>query len=96
MEPIYSLTSLQRSPSEVKAAAQDSVVRITEQGAGAYIFCSEKAFERRIQREREDAAFDARMIEAVGRGVADIEACRYVTSVDEAFDRADVMRSKCA
>ena len=40
MEPIYSMTTLQRNPSQVKAAARDSVVRITEQGAGAYVFCS--------------------------------------------------------
>ena len=35
MDPIFSMTSLQRNLSEVKAAARDSVVRITEQGAGS-------------------------------------------------------------
>ncbi len=96
MEPIYSMTTLQRNPSQVKDAARDSVVRITEQGAGAYVFCSETAFERRIAQEREDAAFEARLSEAVGRGLADIDAGRFVTSVDEAFDAADSLRSKRA
>lgn len=96
MEPIYSMTALQRNPSQVKEAARDSVVRITEQGAGAYVFCSEEAFERRIAAEREDAAFEARLAEAVGRGIADIESDRYVTSVEEAFARAEELRAKHA
>lgn len=96
MEPIFSMTTLQRSPNEVKKAARDSVVRITEQGAGAYVFCSEDAFEKRIAREREDAAYEARLLEAVGRGVADIEAGRYTTSIDEAFTRADELRMRYA
>ncbi len=92
MEPIFSMTTLQRNPSQVKEAARDSVVRITEQGAGAYVFCSEEEFERRIAAEREDAAFEARLSEAVGRGIADIEAGRYETSVEGAFARADELR----
>lgn len=96
MEPIYSMTTLQRNPSQVKAVARDSVVRITEQGSGAYVFCSEEAFERRIAAEREDAAFEARLTEAVGRGIADIEAGRYTTSVEEAFARAEEPRRKRA
>ncbi|MDO4428578.1 MAG: hypothetical protein Q4B91_03605 [Atopobiaceae bacterium] len=90
------MTTLQRNPSQVKDAARDSVVRITEQGAGAYVFCSEKAFEHRIAQEREDAAFETRLSEAVGRGLADIDADRFVTSVAEAFDAADALRSKRA
>lgn len=90
------MTTLQRNPSKVKAAAESSIVRISEQGAGAYVFCSEDAFEQRIAREREDAAFEARLAEAIGRGVSDIEAGRFTTSVDEAFSRADQLRRKRA
>lgn len=90
------MTALQRSPNEVKKAARDSVVRITEQGAGAYVFCSEDAFEKRIARKREDAAYEARLLEAVGRGVAYIEAGRYTMSIDEAFTRADELRKRYA
>ncbi len=96
MEPIFSMTTLQRNPGQVKSAAQDSIVRITEQGAGAYVFCSEEAFEHRIAAEREDAAFEARLSEAVGRGIADIEAGRFTTSVEDAFRRADDLRRKRA
>ena len=96
MEPIFSMTTLQRNPNKVKEAARGSVVRITEQGTGAYVFCSEDAFEQRIAREREDAAYEARLLDAVGRGIADIEAGRYVTWVDEAFGRANEMRPRLA
>lgn len=88
MEPIYSMTTLQFSPSQVKSTARDNVARIAEQGMGAYDFCSEEVFEKRIAKEREDAAYEARLLESVGRGVADIQAGRYVTSLDETFERA--------
>ena len=96
MEPIYSMTTLQRNPSAVKEDAKSGVVRITEQGGGAYVFCSEAAFEARIAREREDAAYEARLLEAVGRGIADIDAGRYTASVREAFDRAEKLRARYA
>lgn len=96
MEPIYSMTALQRNTSQVKEAARSEVVRITEQGGAGFVFSSEEAFERRIAAEREDAAYEARLLEAVGRGIADIEAGRYVESVDEAFERAAAMRSQYA
>ena len=93
MEPIYSMTTLQRSPSCVKEAAKTNVVRITEQGRGAYVFASEEAFERRIAQERADAAYEARLIESVGRGIEDIEGGRYYTSIEDAFAAADRLRN---
>lgn len=92
MEPIYSMTTLQRNPSQVKSAAHDTVGPITEQRMGAYTFCSEEVFEERIAKEREDATYEARLLESVGRGVADIQAGRYVTSLDETFERAAELR----
>lgn len=86
------MTTLQRSPSQVKAAARGNVVRIKEQGMGAYIVCSEEVFEEHIAKEWEDAAYEARLLESVGRGVADIQAGRYVASLDEAFERAAELR----
>lgn len=86
------MTTLQKNPSEVKKQAQHDLVRITEQGGTGYIFCSEEAFERRIEKEREEAAYEARLVDAVGRGIADIEAGRYVTSIEEAFKEADKRR----
>lgn len=96
MEPNYSMTTLKCNPSQVKSATRDNVVRITEQGMGAYVFCSEEVFEERIAKEREDAAYEARLIESVGRGVADIQAGRHVTSLDEAFECAAELRKSHA
>lgn len=45
MEPIYSMTTLQRNPLAVKDAAREGVVRVAEQGAPAFVFCSDEAFE---------------------------------------------------
>lgn len=92
MEPIYSMTTLARNPSEVKRAAQNDIVRVTEQGSPAYVFCTEEKFAELIARERADAAYEARVLDAVGRGCADIEHGRYVTSVEAAFDRAAELR----
>ena len=96
MEPIYTMTALQRTPNEVKEDARNGLVRITEQGGENYVFCSEAAFEERIAREREDAAYEARVIEAVGRGIVDIEAGRFTTSVEDAFARAADIRARYA
>ncbi len=68
--------------------------RIAEQGVGACVFCSEEAFERRAASEREETTFEARLSETIGRGVADIEAGRFTTSVGDAFQRADELRNK--
>lgn len=92
MEPIYPIAALQRNSSQVKLAARDDVARVTEQGTGAYVFCGEEVFEERIAKQREDAAYEARLLGSVGRGVADIQAGRYVTSLDEAFERAAELR----
>ncbi|HAM16495.1 MAG TPA: hypothetical protein DCP91_11705 [Eggerthellaceae bacterium] len=90
------MTALQRNISDVKEAARNEVVRITEQGGSAFVFGSEEAFEKRIAAEREDAAYEARLLEAVGRGVADIGAGRYAESVDDVFRKAESMRSRYA
>lgn len=93
MDAIYSMTTLQRNPTKVKAAARDELVRITEQGRGAFVFCSDEVFERRIEQEREDAAYEARVMDSVRRGMADIEEGRFTTSVDDAFARAAQLRN---
>lgn len=92
MEPIFTMTALQRKTAEVKEAARNDVVRITDQGGPGYIFSSEEAFERRIAAEREDAAYEARLLEAVGRGIADIDSGRYSSSIDAAFEKAASIR----
>ena len=56
MDAIYPVTALQKQQGEVKKAAQAGIVRITENGKGAYVFCSEEVFERMMQQVAEDAA----------------------------------------
>ena len=96
MEPIHTMTALQRSLGKVKEDANRGLVRITEQGGGNYVFCSEAAFDEYVARQREDAAFEARLIDAVGRGMVDIEAGRYTESIDDAFARAAELRTRYA
>jgi hypothetical protein len=93
MEAVYPLTALQKKQGQVRESADKNVVRITENGHAAYIFCSEEVFMRRIEAEREDAACEALLLEAVGRSVADIDAGNYVESIDEALDMI-IARSK--
>ena len=73
MDAIYSATALRDHPREVKQAARERLVRITENGNGAYVFCSEEVF----QREVDDAA--GRYVEgteAAKAAVADKRASR--------------------
>ena len=67
---------------------------ITEQDVGANVSCSKEDFEHRAAAEWEEATFEVRLSEAVGRGVADIEAGRFTTSVEAAFQCADELRNK--
>lgn len=48
MDAIYSVTALRDHPREVKQAARERLVRITENGNGAYVFCSEEVFQREV------------------------------------------------
>jgi PHD/YefM family antitoxin component YafN of YafNO toxin-antitoxin module len=83
MEAIYPVTALQKQQGEVREAARSGLVRITENGRGAYVFCSEDVFEELLARERADAADEARMRAVCERAYADIEAGRvYETALD--------------
>jgi predicted transcriptional regulator len=88
MDPIYPLTALQKNPRAVRDEANKSIVHITENGSAAYVFCSEAVLEERIRKERADAAWEARLSEAIGRGLADIEAGKFVVNIEEAFEKA--------
>ncbi len=96
MERIYSMTTLQRNPTTVKESARENLVRVTEQGGTGYVFASDEVFERIIAKERADAAYEARLTEAVGRGIADIDASRFANSIDDAFSKASALRERYA
>lgn len=89
---IYPITALSKNIKEVKEAARDSVVQITENGHGAYVFASMEVLQDLIKREREDAAYEAYLLETVGRGIRDLEEGRFVTSRDEMFAKAAELR----
>lgn len=86
MEHIYPITGLMRDPAPIKAAAQTDVVHITERGVGAYVFCSEEVFERRIEAAKEQALFERDMADAVREGLADYEAGRVYVGIDALRD----------
>lgn len=94
--PIFPITALSKQAKDVKAAADQGLVRITENGRGAYVFMSEDTFRTLIERERADAAYETYLLEAVGQGAADIDAGRFTTSREAMFSRAGELRRKYA
>ena len=84
MDAIFSATALRDRPKEVKEAARGGVVRITENGNGAYVFCSEDVYRHELERVREQAFYEARVAESIERGMKDIEADRYVVGIEAA------------
>ena len=88
MAPIFPITALSKEPREVKAAAQNGFVRITENGRGAYVFASEQALSELVARERADAAYEAYLLAEVGKGADDIVRGNYTTSRAAMFAEA--------
>jgi len=76
MEAIYSSTALQTQQREIKNVARKQVVHITENGNGAFVFCSEELFQEAIDRAREEALEEARLAMIVKRGHGDLSAGR--------------------
>lgn len=79
---IYSSTALATKQREVKNAANKQVVYITENGASAYIFCSEEVFERELKQAREQARYDAELELVVHRGMNQLASGAFTTDVD--------------
>lgn len=90
MSPIFPISALQKRQREVKQAADNDIVRITENGSGAYIFCSESTFKRLLAEATEEAAYAARMEAAIVRGRADVDAGRTFEGTEGA--RAEIER----
>ncbi len=92
MAPIYPITSLAKDVKTVKAEAEKGPVRITENGRGAFVFMSEEVLSMIVDRERQDAAYEAYLAESIARGVADVEAGRVLTSREAMFAEAERLR----
>ena len=95
MEAIYSSVALRDRQREVKDAARKDVVRITENGNGAFVFCSEEVFERCLQRAADEAIYAERMAQAVREGREDVDAGRTY-SIDEGFAAIEARRARRA
>lgn len=65
---VYPVGALQRNSREVRDAAKEKLLRITENGASAYIFCSEEVLERTINQAVEEALYERECLEAIERG----------------------------
>lgn len=89
MDAIFSATMLRDKPREVKEAARHNIVRITENGNGAYVFCSEEIYRERLEEAAERAAYETRLAMAIERGRSDVAAGRvFEGSIDELFAEA--------
>ena len=90
MDAIYSATMLRDRPREVKEAARHNLVRITENGNGAFVFCSEEIYREKIAEAAEQAAYETRVSMAIERGREDIAAGRVFNgSLDDLLDEAE-------
>ncbi|WP_139653315.1 hypothetical protein [Raoultibacter phocaeensis] len=85
LDEIYPISALIKKQKEVKEAAQRGVVRITEQGAGAYVFSSEEQYEKAIRRAQEEAVYEARLRDTIIAGRADMNAGRVHSDHEDFF-----------
>lgn len=88
LDPIFPITALQKKTAEVKDAARQEIVRITENGLGAFVFASEEVYEARVREAVEQAVEEALLSIAIERGRADIDAGRFMTG-DAAWDEIE-------
>lgn len=78
---IYSSTALATKQREVKDVAEKQVVYITENGNGAYIFCSEEVFDRELEHAREEARYEAEMRFVLREARQQLDEGRYTTDL---------------
>lgn len=92
-DAVFPVSALQKNQREVREAARRKMLRITENGSSAYVFCSEEVLARTIDQAVEDALYERECLEAIERGEEDIAAGRSVTGAD-AFKAAVANRRK--
>ena len=72
IQKIYSSTALASKQREVKDAANQCIVHITENGNGAYVFCSEEIFAAEIERAREEMRYETEVLLSLRRAQSDV------------------------
>lgn len=85
MASIYSSAALKTRQREVKDAARNDVVHITENGNAAFVLMSEELFEQRLKDAAEEAAYAERVKACILNGRADIAEGRYIEGTDAFF-----------
>lgn len=93
MERIFNTTALRDRQREVKDAAAHDLVRITENGEGAYVFCSEEVFQREIDDAVERALYAERVKDAVAKGYAALAVGDSVEGTGAAREAVARMRA---
>jgi PHD/YefM family antitoxin component YafN of YafNO toxin-antitoxin module len=93
MDAIFSSTALRDRQAEVKKAAREGLVRITENGAGAFVFCSDEVFQLQLDEAAERALHCAAAEAAIARGRASYASGDYVEGAEAAFAEAARRRS---
>lgn len=93
---VFPISALQKNQREVREAAKSKLLRITENGAPAFVFCSEEVLERTIDRAVEEALYERECLEALERGEKDIQAGKFVTGVDELERAVSKKRTQAA
>lgn len=93
---VYPISALQKNQREVREAAKSKLLRITENGASAYVFCSEKVLEQTIERAVAEALYERECLEAYERGESDIREGRYVEGVDALKSAVSARRARVA
>ncbi len=89
---VYPVSALQRNSREVREAAKEKLLRITENGASAYVFCSEEVLDRTIREAVNEALYEHACLAAIERGEAEIDEGSVFDSVEEL--RAAVQRKR--
>ena len=94
MEAIYPISALHKSPKKLREVARAQVVHVTENGAAAYVFCSEEVFDQKLKEAAEEAAYAERMASALRQSRADIAAGRFVQGTESAKEAILKMRAQ--
>ena len=89
MEAIYPFSALKTNQREVKDSALRDVVRVTENGRGAFVFCSEEVFEGKLREAADEAVYAERMAAAIRQGRDDIERGRCVEGTAAALSEIE-------
>ena len=91
---VYPASALVKRQPEVKAAARERLVRITERGRGAYVFASEEVFQREVDEAVAEALEAIEMRAVIARGREDLARGDYVVGIEAA--KAELARRRAS